>query len=136
MNIKNLLLFSREILFTHHTLRNIGGPREIIGVQRSSRGPKGSWRLNEVLGVLDRPGGPRELWVYQWVGGSCGFQGSQGSWGPGNGSHLSTMPIMRSLIKILKMRGPKIEPWSIPVKISIHLLIADPIFTLFFRFEK
>ena len=44
--------------------------------------------------------------------------------------------IMRSLIKILNMRGPRIEPWGIPVKISIHSLIADPIFTLCFRFEK
>ena len=44
--------------------------------------------------------------------------------------------IMRSLIKLLNMRGPRIELWGIPVKISIHLLIADPIFTLCFRFEK
>ena len=42
--------------------------------------------------------------------------------------------IMRSLIKILNMRGPKIEPSSIPVKISIHSLIPDPIFC--FPFEK
>ena len=34
------------------------------------------------------------------------------------------------------MRGPRIEPWGIPVKISKHLLIADPIFTPCFRFEK
>ena len=37
---------------------------------------------------------------------------------------------MRSLIKIFDMGGPRIEPWGIPVKISIHSLIADPIFTL------
>ena len=42
--------------------------------------------------------------------------------------------IMRSLIKLLNMRGPRIEPWCITVEISIHLLIADPIFTLCFRF--
>ena len=40
--------------------------------------------------------------------------------------------VMRLLIKILNMRGPRIEPWGIPVKISIHSLIADPIFTLSF----
>ena len=37
---------------------------------------------------------------------------------------------MRSLIKIMNMSGPRIELWGIPVKISIHSLIADPIFTL------
>ena len=47
-----------------------------------------------------------------------------------------SMNIMRSLIKILNMRGARIEPWGIPVKISIHSLIADPIFTLCFQFEK
>ena len=40
--------------------------------------------------------------------------------------------IMRSLIKTLNIRGSRIEPWGIPVKISIHLLIPDPIFTLRF----
>ena len=39
---------------------------------------------------------------------------------------------MRSLMKILNMRGPRIEPWGIPVKVSIHFLIADPIFTFCF----
>ena len=34
------------------------------------------------------------------------------------------------------MKGPRIEPWGIPVKISIHSLIVDPIFILCFRFEK
>ena len=34
------------------------------------------------------------------------------------------------------MRGPRIEPWGIPVKISIYLLMADPIFTRCFQFEK
>ena len=34
------------------------------------------------------------------------------------------------------MRGPRIEPWGILVKISIHSLIADPIFTLCFQFES
>ena len=43
---------------------------------------------------------------------------------------------MRSLIKALNMRGPRIELWGISVKISIHSFIADPIFTLCFRFEK
>ena len=31
---------------------------------------------------------------------------------------------------MLNMRGPRIELWGIPVKIFIHSLIADPIFTL------
>ena len=44
--------------------------------------------------------------------------------------------IMRSLIKILNMRGPRTDSWGTPVKISIHSLIADPIFTLCFRLEK
>ena len=43
---------------------------------------------------------------------------------------------VRSLIKILNMREPRIEHWGIPVKISIYSFIADPIFTLCFRFEK
>ena len=34
------------------------------------------------------------------------------------------------------MRGPRIETWGIPVKISIDLLLADPIFTFYFQFEK
>ena len=38
--------------------------------------------------------------------------------------------IMRSLIKILNMRRPRTDPWGAPVKVSIHSLIADPIFTL------
>ena len=37
-----------------------------------------------------------------------------------------------SLIKILNIREPKTEPWEIPVKISIHLLTAEPIFTFSF----
>ena len=32
---------------------------------------------------------------------------------------------MRSFLKILNMRGPRMKPWGIPVKISIHSLIAD-----------
>ena len=44
--------------------------------------------------------------------------------------------ITSSLIKILNMRGPRTEPWGMPVKISIHSLMADPIYTLCFRFEK
>ena len=47
-----------------------------------------------------------------------------------------SIKIMRLLIKILNMRGPRIEPWGIPVKISIYLLMADPIFTCCFQFEK
>ena len=43
---------------------------------------------------------------------------------------------MNLLIKILNTRRPRIEPWGIPVKVSIHSLIADPIFTFCFRFEK
>ena len=43
--------------------------------------------------------------------------------------------IMKSLTKILNMRGPRIEPWGIPF-ISIHSLIADPKFTCCFQFEK
>ena len=39
-------------------------------------------------------------------------------------------------MKILNMREPRIEPWGVAVKISIHARIADPIFTLCFRFEK
>ena len=39
-------------------------------------------------------------------------------------------------MKTLNMREPRIEPWGVTVKISIHALIADPIFTLCFRFEK
>ena len=31
---------------------------------------------------------------------------------------------------MLNITGPRIEPWGIPVKISIHSLIADPIFSL------
>ena len=34
------------------------------------------------------------------------------------------------------MREPRIESWEVPVKISIYALIADPIFTLCFRFEN
>ena len=37
---------------------------------------------------------------------------------------------------MFNMRGPRIEPWGIPVEISIHSLIPHPIFTLCFRFEK
>ena len=33
---------------------------------------------------------------------------------------------------MLNMRGPRIEPLGIPVKISIHSLIVDPIFILAF----
>ena len=40
--------------------------------------------------------------------------------------------IIRSLIEILNMREPRIEYLEYPVKISIHLLIADPIFALCF----
>ena len=39
-------------------------------------------------------------------------------------------------MKILNMREPRIEPWGVAVKISIHALIADPIFTLRFCFKK
>ena len=39
-------------------------------------------------------------------------------------------------MKIFNMRGPRIETWGIPVKISIDLLLADPIFTFCFQFEK
>ena len=35
---------------------------------------------------------------------------------------------MRSLIKVLIPRRPRIELWGIPVKISIHSLIPDPVF--------
>ena len=35
--------------------------------------------------------------------------------------------IMRSLMKTLNMRKPRIELWSVPLKTSIHALIADPI---------
>ena len=44
--------------------------------------------------------------------------------------------IMRSLMKILNMRGPRIEPLGIPVKVSIHSLIADPIFTFAFNMNN
>ena len=43
---------------------------------------------------------------------------------------------MRSLMKILNMRGPRIEPWGIPVKVPIHSLIADPIFTFAFNMNN
>ena len=39
-------------------------------------------------------------------------------------------------MKTLKMREPRKEPWVAPVRISIHALIADPIFNLCFRFKK
>ena len=39
-------------------------------------------------------------------------------------------------MKLLNMRGPRVEPWEIPVKISIHLLIADLVFTTWFKSEK
>ena len=51
------LLFRRNP-FTQHILRNIGGPREILGVPGGSEGHKGSWRLEGVLGVPDEPGVP------------------------------------------------------------------------------
>ena len=44
--------------------------------------------------------------------------------------------VMRLLIKLWNMKGPKIKPWGIPVKICIYTLIADPMFTICFRFEK
>ena len=49
-----------------------------------------------------------------------------------------SLKIMRLLIKILTMRGPRViqEYWGIPVKISIHSVISDPVFTFCFRFEK
>ena len=45
--------FSGEILLTQHILRNICGPREILGVPGGSEGPKGSWRLEGVPGSRD-----------------------------------------------------------------------------------
>ena len=47
-----------------------------------------------------------------------------------------SIKIRRSLMKISNMRGPRIETWGIPVKIPIDLLLADPIFTFCFQFEK
>ena len=47
-----------------------------------------------------------------------------------------SMNAMRLLIKILNMCGPRIEPWGIPVKISIHSLIADHIFTISFDLKS
>ena len=49
---------------------------------------------------------------------------------------IFSINITRSLIKILNIRRTEIKPWGIPIKISICSLIADPIFTLCFRFKK
>ena len=44
--------------------------------------------------------------------------------------------IKKNVNKNIEYERTKIKPWGIPVKISIHSLITDPIFTLCFQFDK